>query len=241
MNAPDHYRDTKDVFNLIAEEKKGFYDADFTGKLRHSRFQLAVRKTVAKIFDTLQTAQNLEVGCGNGDFLMELARKYPTLDFQGRDFSEKQIQLAKEKSEHSENIRFEAGNALTLELGDNSVDTVFCINVLHHITPEDQEIALGELARVAKTDILVEMKNAKNFYYQYLRTGFGAHTASFHYNDGHAHSNSQTISVYPTTQLAVTTIFKNYSFELTRIKPLWAFSWLSPLIVLHFKNHSFSV
>ncbi len=237
MNAPDHYKETKRMFNVIAEEKKGFYDADFTGKLQHSRFQLSVRKTVGKIFDTLQTPQNLEVGCGNGDFLLGLARKYPKLDFQGLDFSEEQIKLAKENSQHGDNIRFETGDALRLELEDKSFDTVFFMNILHHITSEDQRIVLGELSRVAKTHIILEIKNAKNFYYKYLRTGFDAHNAYFHYKDRLSGSESQAISVYPTTSFAVTMILQNYGFELVNVKPLWVFSFLSPLIVLHFHIH----
>lgn len=234
MNAYDHYNETKRMFDVIAEEKKGFYDAEFTGKLRHSRFQLSVRKTVEKMFEALQTPRNLEVGCGNGDFLLELARKYPNLYFQGLDFSEEQIKLARENSRHSDNIRFQSGNALQLDLEDNSFDTVVFMNVLHHIPVEDQKIVLGELARVAKTHILLEIKHAENVYYKYIRTGFGAHNACFHYNDVLSGPGGRTIPVYPTTPCAVTMILQNYGFTLLEMKPLWGFSFLSPLIVLHF-------
>ncbi len=238
MNVHDHYKATKRLFNVIAVEKKGFYDAEFTGKLQHSPFQRSVRKTIGKIFEPVQTSQNLEVGCGNGDFLLELARKYPALDFQGIDFSEEQIRLARENAKHADNIRFEPGSALTLDLKDKSFDTVFFMNILHHITSKDQRIALGELARVAKTHLIVEIKNAKNFYYKYIRTGFGSHNVYFHYNDQRSDSESQTIPVYPTTTYTVTMILQNYGFELMQAKPLWGFSFLSPLIVLHFKCNS---
>ncbi|MCP4404977.1 MAG: methyltransferase domain-containing protein [bacterium] len=239
MNARDHYKETKRVYNAIAVEKRGFYDADFTGKLQHSRFQLSVRKTVGKIFDALQTPRNLEVGCGNGDFLLELAGKYPNAYFQGLDFSEEQIKLAQEDSQHGDNIRFESGNALQLDLEDNSFDTVVFMNVLHHIPSEDQRIVLGELSRVAKTHIILEIKHAENFYYKYIRTGFGAHNAYFH--SILSGLGEHAIPVYPTTPCAVTMILQNYDFELLDVKPLWGFSFLSPLVVLHFKHNASSI
>ncbi len=192
------------------------------------------RKKTLKIFKSLQTPKNLEIGCGNGDFLIGLAKKYPELFFMGIDFSEEQIKLAKGYIEDCKNINYEFGNVLNLELKDNSFDTVFFINTFHHIKLEDQRKTLGELSRIAKENILLEIKNEGNFYYKYLRTGLGKHKAYFSLS--HSNSSSEKIAVYPTTTSAVKNILNDYGFKLTKIKPLWLLSFLSPLIVLHFKR-----
>ena len=235
MKTSNHYKDTENIFNLIAVTRKGFYDAKSKAKLKHTSYQLMIRKKILKIFQTLQTSKNLEIGCGNGDFLIQLAKRYPELGFSGIDFSNEQINLAKENSKNTENISFEIGEAFKLKFKNNSFETIFCINTFHHIKSEDHSKALAEFSRVTKENIILEIKNRNNFYYKYLRTGLGKHNAYFSNTDC-CDTCIKKIHVYPTTIPAVKKDLEKNGFELISLKSLYVFPFLSPLIVLHFRR-----
>jgi len=235
MKTSNHYKDTENIFNLIAVTRKGFYDAKSKNKLKHTCYQLMIRKKILKIFQTLQTSKNLEIGCGNGDFLIKLAKKYPELFFSGIDFSGEQLNVAKENSKNIKNINFEMSDALKLKFKDESFDTIFCINTFHHIKSEDHSKALAEFSRVSKENIILEIKNRTNFYYKYLRTGLGKHKAYFSNFDCND-SCIKKIHVYPTIIPAVKKDLEKNGFELISLKSLYIFPFLSPLIVLHFRR-----
>jgi len=201
----DHYSLTRKMYDQVAITKKGFYDAYYTGKLKHSSYQKAIRKKTLIAISRCPSGNTLEIGCGNGDFLIELARKFPDRNFTGIDFAEEQIKLAKLNSKGINNIEFKSGSALDLKFPDNSYELVLCINVLHHIRWEDQKSLLTKITQISSEHIIIEIKNKNNFYYKYLRTGFGKHTANFDFN-------GEKINVYPTTIPALTTNFNNDMF-----------------------------
>jgi 2-polyprenyl-3-methyl-5-hydroxy-6-metoxy-1,4-benzoquinol methylase len=95
-------------------------------------------------------AVGLDLGCGQGSYAIELARR--GFRVSGVDPSVAQIQTARE------NVR-KAGLQLDLRTGtlieqrfpDATFDFIYSINVLHHITSkEDREATLDEVARILR-------------------------------------------------------------------------------------------
>jgi len=90
----------------------------------------------------------LDLGCGNGR-LYELFQD-KTLDYYGVDFSEKLIEIAKEKYPQ---LKFKVADALNLPFPANFFDKVFSIAVLHHIPSKELRLKfLKEIRRVLKPE-----------------------------------------------------------------------------------------
>lgn len=88
----------------------------------------------------------LDLGCGNGRLFSELEKI--EVEYIGIDFSEKLIQIAKEKFPQA---KFLVGDALNLPFGDNFFDKVYTFAVFHHIPSTELRIQfLNEIFRVLK-------------------------------------------------------------------------------------------
>ena len=85
----------------------------------------------------------LDVGCGNGWFLLTLAEKYPFLRGVGIDDFENSISFFMKKVEERQlvdRIRVELANINTFTCGEREFDMV-CLNfVLHHIWEKKKEV-----------------------------------------------------------------------------------------------------
>ena len=94
----------------------------------------------------------LDVCCGTGDLAFELARRVgPTGRVVGCDFSERMLELAREKSatpERAATVEFEWADALDLPYEDASFDAVTVGFGVRNLS--DLEAGLGELARVLR-------------------------------------------------------------------------------------------
>lgn len=88
----------------------------------------------------------LDLGCANGR-LYEIFEK-KNVDFYGIDFSEKLIEIAKEKYPRA---KFQAANALNLPFPENFFDKIYSISVLHNIPSRDFQLQyLKEAKKVLK-------------------------------------------------------------------------------------------
>lgn len=96
----------------------------------------------------------LDVGCGRGYWLNELARLRPELDLTGLDFFES-LQL--------DRARYVQGNAEKLPFPDNAFDIVTCIHTIEHL--QDLPQALSELVRVARKMVLIATPRQRYYYY----------------------------------------------------------------------------
>ena len=95
----------------------------------------------------------LEVGSGTGWISIGVAKYNPHARITGIDLSENMITVAQENSRKenvSDRINFQFGSATAIPFEDNSFDTVFCHNTLHHI-PEPEKM-MAEIKRVVKND-----------------------------------------------------------------------------------------
>jgi ubiquinone/menaquinone biosynthesis C-methylase UbiE len=218
----DHYQKTQSVFQYTAQHLGGFYDSIRGGPGRHTWVQRRVRRmTIAEIGAAQPMGSVLDAGCGRGDFTLEMAEAFPALEqLVGVDFATDALQIAEEEAASDPRLSFAEGHLNALPQGDNSIDCVVCVNVLHHVLPGDQSDALRELARVAKRTVIVEIKNAANPYY-------GRRTYRNFPPVGR-------IEVFPTTGEKVVRALGAPGFQLAHVSGLLGFRRVSPILVLRF-------
>jgi ubiquinone/menaquinone biosynthesis C-methylase UbiE len=86
----------------------------------------------------------LDVGCGDGHLDTLITKKVPNLSIEGIDV------LIRPHT----HIPVKKYDGITIPYGENSVDTVMFVDVLHHT--EDPESLLAEAKRVARHSILIK-------------------------------------------------------------------------------------
>lgn len=94
----------------------------------------------------------LEVGCGDGSVLVELARRGCGPDVVGVEISQSAVALAQG---HPEVTRAEVFDGVTLPFGADAFDLVLATHVLEHV--EDPSGLLREMTRVARRFVVVEV------------------------------------------------------------------------------------
>ncbi|MGC4035927.1 MAG: class I SAM-dependent methyltransferase [Chitinophagaceae bacterium] len=91
----------------------------------------------------------LEIGCGNGYTLQQLAAAHPQTSFHGMDFSHDLLAIAEQRK--ISNGSFSQGDVRKLAFENASVDIVYTERCLINLlTWEDQQKALTEIHRVLK-------------------------------------------------------------------------------------------
>jgi SAM-dependent methyltransferase len=226
MKTNDHYEKTSDFHRISAVEKSGYYDAMIGGRsLKHTPYQLRVRKLILNILDTLlhdhpDISRACDAGCGRGDFAIEISKRYPQLNrVFGCDFVKEALTIAKKEAPADKNLSFQNAHLLHLPYGYNSFDLTLCINVLHHIYVDDLGKAIAELARVTSKFIILEIKNINNFLYRYLLP-----------------KSLLGMNVYPTSISNVNNIMRKHNFLPVDHRAIFLFKWLSPLVILVYKR-----
>ncbi len=90
----------------------------------------------------------LDVGCGKGFLLYDLAEAMPGLEVRGLDISAYAIEHA--KNEIKETIA--CGSAASLPFDNASFDLVISINTLHNLPCHELDRAIREIVRVGRTN-----------------------------------------------------------------------------------------
>ena len=91
----------------------------------------------------------LDVGCGTGEILFRLARRFPAASFVGIDLEESHLVRARETcAPFGSRVLFERGDALELSFPSAGFDQVICRHVLQALP--DARRALLEMVRVVK-------------------------------------------------------------------------------------------
>jgi ubiquinone/menaquinone biosynthesis C-methylase UbiE len=149
--------------------------------LKRSQFD-----AIKKYIETLQSANFamhkqsniqtiLDAGCGNGEYSLFLAKKFPNATIYAIDFSQKMCELTKRRAKKQElnNIIVQEGDVENLIFANNYFDLVLCIDLLHHIPNITLSKSLTQLQRVSKTNasIIIDFKNKHNpiLYYQHKK------------------------------------------------------------------------
>jgi SAM-dependent methyltransferase len=128
----------------------------------HDRLQHRISREVAALSKLPKGAQVVSIGEGTGEYMLALARLFPSLAFTGFDLDPARVEVA-EQLRHSlglENVRFEVGDGCRLPLADRSADYVYARSVLH-VVPDKQRF-LAEVARIARGPVsFTEMRNIR--------------------------------------------------------------------------------
>ena len=227
MGDDNYYEQSRKVFNSIAIEKQGYYDMLPGKPLRHSVWQLRVRKLALNILqpifqNTPEILTAIDVACGKGDFTIQLSEHFPQLvKIWGCDFSEESLVIGRKDAASLDRISFQQADLLDMPFANQHFDLTLCINVLHIILPDDQVRALSELARITNRYLLLEIKNRKNFYYGHIN-----------------HKTYDNMEIFPTSVQQASQLLGRHGFQLKKKKSIFLFNWLSPIIVLLFENQA---
>jgi ubiquinone/menaquinone biosynthesis C-methylase UbiE len=97
-----------------------------------------------------RTLSLLDVACGTGRYLEELARAFPAMPMKGVDLSAAYAQEAAAFLASRRNIQVMQGNAEALPLPDASEDIVTCVFLYHELPHEVRRTVTPEIARLLK-------------------------------------------------------------------------------------------
>ena len=96
-------------------------------------------------------ARVLEIGCGTGRFLMQLAKAWPEAHCTGADIDPTGIEIARKNiAKAGMESRVEVIESDVADLPENSFDAVVMIEVLHEIAPQIRQHVISGCARVLK-------------------------------------------------------------------------------------------
>ena len=124
----------------------------------------AMRRQVIP-YATMYTKQNsriLDIGCGNGKFLHQLASTHPKVKFTGIDLSSHYIDYAKKKYSLS-NVHFDVGNAERLPYEDSSFDSIISIYLFHELPKEARKNVYNEMLRVLKPGGVLVIEDSEQY------------------------------------------------------------------------------
>jgi ubiquinone/menaquinone biosynthesis C-methylase UbiE len=138
------------VKKLTAEKYRELFRLRAEGKLDHMECTKSLYRLLKPLY--FRGMKILDVPCGVGHFFRKL-RELGEIEYLGIDLDPVSIKIAREIWKNAPNAKFEVGDIKKLNLEDNSMDVVYCYNLLLHL--ESYESALRELFRVSKKYLLV--------------------------------------------------------------------------------------
>jgi ubiquinone/menaquinone biosynthesis C-methylase UbiE len=222
-----HYNLTKEYFKESATYKMGYYDTKSKLNLKHDSKQYKIWEICTSFFDkkiNSKIKKIIDVGCGIGDFTIDLAKRYSSLNkIVGVDFLEETIEIARKNTKDFEKVIFEKKDILNLDFDERSFDVSICVNVFHHIHPKDQEKAVKELSKISDKYVVLEIRNKKNifnFWYKYI-------ALPFLYRNLPVTSNSVA---------EINSMFKKQKFKLLIAKGIYPRIWICRRLILIYKR-----
>jgi trans-aconitate methyltransferase len=146
----------KTHFNLSAAD----YEAFRTGHLEDRRRQLIEDAIASR---TAPTRHVIELGCGPGKLLADLAGRRPEIAFTGVEIDPKMVEHARDRHRLL-NVRYELADITRNEL-PGRCDLLFSIDVLHHVHDLPPFLtAVRRLLETGGTWVAVE----PNIYHPYI-------------------------------------------------------------------------
>ncbi len=92
----------------------------------------------------------LDVACGSGRFLGQLAQAFPAMPMTGADLSQAYLEEAARFLHGRRTVTFEQANAEALPFPDASFDIVTCVYLYHELPNDVRRRVTSEIARVLK-------------------------------------------------------------------------------------------
>ncbi len=121
--------------------------------LGEERARILVDPVLGRLPRPAAVCDALDLGCGVGRFSRSLAKRFRSV--VGVDVSQEMVRQAQAQhpSDAFPNLRFEAGDGVSLPAADGSQDFAFSYEVFQHMPSEDVILAnLREVARVLRRD-----------------------------------------------------------------------------------------
>jgi len=137
-------------------------------------FKILRRRIISELKTIGPTGSLIDIGCGTGNLLVEIANKYNALDLTGMDISDEILEQAnnfiKERNLEKK-IELKIGSTEDIPFSDNTFDIAVSSLSLHHwVNPQK---AFSEIFRIIKKNgsllIFDFNRNAKKFYYRFLK------------------------------------------------------------------------
>lgn len=117
------------------------YDMDRNGSHAREQYSIILQK-----MENFRFANVLDVGCGTGEILKRIHKRYPEVSLTGVDISEKMLEVAKVKIGNKATLLW--ADAEMLPFSDATFDLIVCSDSFHHY-PNPQKV-LAEFLRVLK-------------------------------------------------------------------------------------------
>lgn len=127
-------------------------------------WQHRIRQEALKLCAGLNEGKVLEVGCGEGIFLNQLAAQNPCLEIWGVDNNADRLKKAEERRRNKK-VNLSLQDASALSFDNEFFDAIVCINVFFNMDSlKSVERALGEMKRSCKKAgrIIFEFRNSAN-------------------------------------------------------------------------------
>lgn len=109
------------------------------GEYSAGNWQDKVRMAALFLCRDISAGRALEIGCGEGLFLTQLAKAHPGLECQGIDNSFSRIEQARIRIQKMklDNGQAQCQDGERLDFSDNYFDVVICINVFFNLPSTD--------------------------------------------------------------------------------------------------------
>jgi 2-polyprenyl-3-methyl-5-hydroxy-6-metoxy-1,4-benzoquinol methylase len=126
----------------------GAYDDTLVRAYCTVRFMILRQRFLFEIGQYLPpTGQVIDVGCGFGLFALYFATRFPALQIQGFDLSERRIETARRAAARLgvQNVTFHVGNAVDWRL-DSPISAAYMLDLIHHIPEPSVEPLITTIA-----------------------------------------------------------------------------------------------
>lgn len=160
-----------DDFDLKGPElEKTLSDLDNINKwLGGNKVTVQGVKNLLKNQSKEKTYHIVDVGCGNGAILREIARwgrsKNYILELTGIDANEHAIQIAERASAFYPEIEFKALNIFSENFKEQHFDIILCTLTLHHFTDEEIEEIIQNFYRQSRVGVVInDLHRSKQAY-----------------------------------------------------------------------------
>ena len=142
------------VYSYTPQQYAAFYNGlDTISRNRKTDLNQACIDFILEKIDPMSDSI-IDIGCGGGYLLQEIARKFPSKHLTGFDIKE---------PSGKEPFTYVHGNIEQLPFEDESFDTVICCHTIEHLLQLDQ--CIRELVRITRKQLFIVTPCQRYFYY----------------------------------------------------------------------------
>jgi 2-polyprenyl-3-methyl-5-hydroxy-6-metoxy-1,4-benzoquinol methylase len=135
--------------DLVRDYYDHGWDAQWDDMKKYGPMARHIRRNIKELIRPLQFDTVLDVGCGQGSFLVELQQEFPHIQIRGTDISPSAVRLVQERVPQGEFFVLDASQ----EHLDQQFDLIVCSEVLEHI-PDDVS-ALRHIAQMTRKYLVI--------------------------------------------------------------------------------------